>query len=169
MRMQRMKTANFSLLTLLLANNIGCRSTPLESLTQQLNRDARVSSFFSEFNAEQRQVEFARLDIERQYLTYLCGNQKIHPPTLYLAESFAKVGAQGVPFLMAKLYLTKSDMTIRDIIYVFAWMQRLKTYNVVTDKLLIGLLWKKTSEIHDDFWRGQVYKEIEGILSMPPE
>jgi hypothetical protein len=156
---------SYALSSILLLANIGCRSATMDSPTER-ECDHLISSFFLKSSAIQRQEEFARLDINSKYSVYICGNQKIHPPTVYLAESFSKEGGAVVPFLMDKLLSTKNDNTIRDIIYVFGWMQRLKTYGVASDNVLIGIINKKASEIHDEFWREHVEKEVATIISM---
>lgn len=166
--MQKMKIIiSYAMLSVMLLANASCRSATLESPTAT-DCNLLISSFFLKLNPVQRQEEFGRLDISTQYPIYICGNQKVHPPTIYLAESFAKEGKKIVPFLKEKLETTKSDSTIRDIVYVCGWMQRLKTYDVASDSVLISLINRKTSEMHDAFWRAHVKKEVEIMISMSP-
>lgn len=152
--------------SILLLGSSGCQSAMVESPTEH-ECDRLISSFFMKLNAEQRQEEFAHFDIDTQYSIYICGNQKVHPPTVYLAESFSKEGKKIIPFLTDKLLSTKSDSSIRDIIYIFGWMQRLKIYDVASDGVLIDLINKKTFEIHNESRRAHVKKEVAVIISTP--
>ena len=151
--------------TLLLGSSV-CQSAMVESPTEH-ECDRLISSFFMKLNAVERQEQFSHLDIDTQYSVYICGNQKVHPPTVYLAESFSRQGKKIIPFLTDKLLSTKSDHSIRDIVYIFGWMQRLKIYDVASDVALIELINNKTSEIHNEFWREHVKKEVAEIISKP--
>src|SRR5712691_5041715 len=75
-------------------------------------------------------AEFMRLDVEKKYWVYLCGNQFVHPPALYLVEPFARDGPNVVIFLRDKLSRASDDLTIRDIVRLFKEMQRQNTYDV---------------------------------------
>jgi hypothetical protein len=138
---------------------VGCCGLPVEPPTPQ-TCDALYSEFFEKLNSAQREVEFSHLEIERKYDVYICGNQRVHPPTIYLAEVFARDGASVVQFLRKKLLATPNDNTIRDIVSVFGWMQRLGTYNVADDKLLFEQIKARASEINDDFWRKYVINDV---------
>jgi hypothetical protein len=111
------------------------------------------SSFFQKFTATERMQNFHALGLEKQYAVYICGNRLIHPPAMYLAESFAKEGAAVVPFLMHKLSSTRQDSTVRHIVYVFSEMQHFKTYDVNGDKKLMLLLVTRTAKIENEEWR----------------
>lgn len=104
------------------------------------------------------------MELDRQYIIYVCGNQEVHPPTMYLVEPFAKEGGIAVPFLTKKLTETRRDSSVRDIIYVFSEMQTRKTYDVVGDKALLGLIKKRASEIQDKFWREYTQKLIADYI-----
>jgi hypothetical protein len=112
------------------------------------------------------QIEtFGGYNIETQYEIFICGNQKIHPPALYLAGPFASQGEKAVDFLKVKLYETKDDHTIRDVIVVFDMMCVLDTYDVANNSELMRLIKKKAGIIKDDDWRKIVEKIVNGIIN----
>jgi hypothetical protein len=96
---------------------------------------------------------FTRSDLDTKYQIYVCGNQWIHPPALYLAESFAVGGEAVAPFLKQKLAQTRSDTTVRDIITVYAAMRRQGTYDVRGDVELMKLMGDRVQAIRDEYWR----------------
>lgn len=107
---------------------------------------------FFEQSSDKRVIEFAKLDIEKQYCIFLYGNQVIHPPAIYLATEFAKQPSV-LPFVTGKLRDTQDDLTIRDIVYVISEIDRMKLYAVGRDKDLMKLLSRKANEINNDGWR----------------
>lgn len=107
---------------------------------------------------------FTRSDLEIKYQIYVCGNQWIHPPALYLAESFAVGGEPVATFLRQKLEQTRSDTTVLDIIRVYAEMQRQGTHDVRGDVELMKLLDDRVQAIRDEYWR-KYCAEILGVIS----
>lgn len=105
--------------------------------------------------------EFTARDLESQYMIYICGNQYIHPPALHLAAPFASEGKPAALFLEQKLSAASSPSSIRDILNVYAEMQRQKTYDVKSNASLIQLLDTKISTIADSYWRDH----CQGILN----
>lgn len=114
--------------------------------------DSWLSSFY-EKPMGRRIAEFGSYDLDSQYQIFLCGNQVLHPPAIYLAEPFARKGRVAVPLLKAKLELADDDLTIRDIILVFSEMSRLGSYSVSKDADLMKLIRKKADGMHDPEWR----------------
>lgn len=112
----------------------------------------------------ERIATFDSYDLKNQYQIFICGNQVIHPPAIYLAEPFAKQGAAAVPLLKAKLTQADDDLTIRDIVLVFAEMQRQRSYNVPKDAGLVKLITEKVKEMHDPGWQAIAKKNVDKIL-----
>lgn len=121
-----------------------------------------VDSFFQLTHKEQL-AQFSTFDLDRRYVTYICGVRAIHPQTLYLAYAFSKEGKIAFPFLAKKLLETRNDSSFREIIYVLSEMQRRKTYDVVAEKDLMLYMEKRASEIQDKFWREYTQKLIGEI------
>lgn len=97
--------------------------------------------------------EFSDYDVDKQYAIYICGNQYMHPPMIHLAEPFAKQGEKVVDFLKARLLEADDDLTIRDIVLVFAEMNRQESYDVPGDSDLMRVLEEKVRSMKDPFWR----------------
>jgi len=123
-----------------------------------------VYSFF-QLPPDERLGKFATFDLDRQYITYICGMREIHPQPLYLADAFSQEGKNAFPFLTKKLRETQSDSYFRYIVYVFSEMQRRSTYDVAAEKDLILYMEKRASEIQHEFWRGYTKRLIETIQS----
>jgi len=161
-----MKRFYLALQMLSLAASFNCQAAEAPS-PASTNCEPLYASFFAEPNATKRQEEFRRLDLDQQFVVYLCGNQKMHPPTIYLAETFAEQGGKIVPFLAEKLATANTDSTIRDIVDVFAWMARLKTYDVASDTSLMKLMENRSLDVKNDIWRKATAREIDGIRLRP--
>jgi hypothetical protein len=98
-------------------------------------------------------AEFSDYDVDKQYAIYICGNQYMHPPMIHLAEPFAKEGEKVVDFLKARLLEARDDLTVRDIVLVFTWMARQKTYDVAGDSNLMRITEEKVSRMKNLDWR----------------
>lgn len=98
-------------------------------------------------------AEFRDFDVDKQYAIYICGNQFVHPPMIHLAEPFARGGEKVANYLKIRLLETTNDLTVRDIILVFAEMSRQKTYDVAGDSNLMEILLEKVSSMKDPDWR----------------
>jgi hypothetical protein len=122
---------------------------------------AVARTFFAEPDATKRREKFERLELDSQFDVYLCGNQKIHPPTIYLAESLAMQGEKAVPLLRRKLEASQDDAMVRDIVSVFVWMRRLKTFDIASDSSLYQLVASRVSKMKDEFWRANIIKETQ--------
>lgn len=109
-----------------------------------------------------REAEFVEYDVATQYDVYLCGNQVIHPPTMY-ADLFARKGEKAVGFLKTKLSQATDDPTIRDIILVFNQMHRQKTYAVAHDRELMDLMTASVGKIEDAFWRDFAEEKLDEV------
>jgi len=98
-------------------------------------------------------AEFGDFGVEKQYAIFICGNQHMHPPMIHLAEPFAREGEKVVAFLKARLLEADDDLTVRDIVLVFNWMAREKTYDVAGDGALMKILQEKIGSMEDADWR----------------
>jgi hypothetical protein len=125
--------------------------------------DVLVKSFFQLQHNEQV-TQFSHFDLNRQFVTYICGMRSIHPSTLYLVDAFAKEGRAAFPFLAKKLIETKTDASFRDILQIFGEMQRTKTYDAAAEKDLMIFMERRASEVQDKFWREYTEKLISDIL-----
>ena len=109
-------------------------------------------TFFSKPTTVQM-AEFDSLTVENQYAVFICGNQVREPPSIHLATPFAKEGAAVVGFLKAKLTNADGDLTIRDILLVFAEMSRQRTYNVAGDGDLMRVITAAVGRVKDADWK----------------
>jgi len=107
--------------------------------------------------------DFSDYNVEKQYAIFICGNQYMHPPMLHLAEPFAREGEKIVPFLKARLLEADDDLTVRDIVLVFNWMAREKTYDVAGDGDLMKILQAKINSMKDADWRRLSEQNLDEI------
>lgn len=97
------------------------------------------TTFFRMPLAEQV-AAFGRYPLDDQYVIYVCGNQRLEPPALYLREPYAREGKVAADFLATKLATVTYDFTAYNIIEVFEKMQQLGSYDVAGDAELLSLL-----------------------------
>jgi len=119
---------------------------------------------FYKLPLKERISTFKSYDLENQYIIFICGNQVVHPPAIYLAEPFAKQGSAIVPFLKVKLAQANDDLTIRDIVLVFAEMGRQHSYNVSKDVDLVKVITGKVGGMHDPDWKAAAQGNVNKIL-----
>jgi hypothetical protein len=108
---------------------------------------------YGENSLQYRMDDFGNYDVDKQYAIFICGNQFVHPPMMYLAELLAKEGDKIVGFLKTKLREAGDDLTIRDLVRVFADMNRLKTYDVASDEELMRLISERLEGMKDPGWK----------------
>ena len=108
-------------------------------------------------------AEFSSFDPERQYAIFVCGNQTREPPSIHLATPYAKEGSAIVGFLKAKLKAARGDMTIRDIMLVFAEMSRLRTYDVAGDGDLMNAMAEAAVRVKDPDWKRMCEQSLSEI------
>lgn len=137
-----------------------------------LHRECRpwVAKFFRDpedkkvaTSAEERISDFGDYQVEDQYEIYICGNQFVHPPTIYLAEPFARSGPTVVSFLKSRLTEATRDVTIRDIIMVFEEMDRQNTYDVSGDDELMRLMTNRIATMKNEGWRRMTQEMFDRI------
>lgn len=107
---------------------------------------------------------FGSYDLGSQYQIFVCGNQMIHPPAIYLDESFAKEGSSAVPLLRKKLIQADDDLTVRDIVLVLAEMNYQHAYNVAKDPGLVKLMVAKVNGMHDQEWKDIAQSKLDKIF-----
>lgn len=122
-----------------------------------------LSTFYGK-PLKERITTFESYNLENQYQIFICGNQVVHPPAIYLAEPFAKQGVIVVPLLKLKLENADDDLTVRDIVLVFAEMHRQHSYNVSEDTGLVKLMIEKVNGMHDSEWRAIAQRNVDRIL-----
>lgn len=126
--------------------------TPANEDLSSLECSKLNKTFFSKPTTVQM-AEFGSHDVESQYAVFICGNQVREPPSIHLATPFAREGEAVVGFLKAKLAAARGDLTIRDILLIFAEMARHKIYDVAGDADLMRVIESGVSRMKDDFWR----------------
>ena len=132
----------------------GCVSNASEIAPSQFDRD-----FFRLPTGEQVK-KFHEYDLPTQYELLIVGNQVVHPPAMYLVQEFAKRGKSIVPFLSDKLASAKEEATVRDIISVFAELDRLKLYEVGKDASLMALIEQRTAAMRGQ-WKPVTQRMVE--------
>ena len=120
-----------------------------------------VSDFYRLSMSEQMR-QFSDHTLDEQYELYIFGNKVVHPPATYLAEPFARRGANVVPFLKAKLKAETEEARIRDITFVFTEMARLRLYDFSRDVELMDLLSGKAHSMQG-IWRDITLKFVAEI------
>lgn len=130
-----------------------------------IHRECRtwVKSFFHK-PLKAQQADLRSFAVEDQYRIYLCGNQVIHPPTMYLAGSFAQGGKGVANLLEGELSKSNTDATVRDIVMALREVQRLGAYDVAQDRKLMQLAADSISKMHDKDWQqmtNEMLLEIE--------
>jgi hypothetical protein len=123
----------------------------------------QLAETFFEKPLRQTIADFAQYDLPRQYEIYICGNQYMHPPALHLAAPFAAEGSRAALFLRDKLRSSSDDVTTRDIIRVFAEMQRQQSYDVAGDVQLMSLLRERADTVSNKYWRQYVSNLVAKI------
>jgi hypothetical protein len=132
------------------------------------SHQAVVDAFYAK-SVKDRIETFSRYSFDEQYAIYLYGNQIQHPPALYLADPFAAEGKGVVDALAKRLAGTSDDLTIRDLVIVFAAMNRQKTYDVRGDGRLRKLVTESVQRMKDPDWKRIVAKEISDFAESDAE
>ena len=123
----------------------------------------RLARTYFKMPLRQTITEFTSHTLPEQYAIYICGNQYMHPPALHLAAPFASEGASAAALLHTKLAVASDDLTIRDIVRVFAEMKRLHSYDVASDRELMSLMERKSKAVSSAYWRNYVASAISDI------
>src|SRR5262249_36374841 len=122
-----------------------------------------VAHAFIQLPLREQLAQFSMHSVSEQYDIYLCGTQVVHPPLIHLAQPFARDGKAAVGFLQSRLTEASDDATIRDIVMVFAEMQKQGAYNVVMDVALMQTIRGSTSRMKVVAWRQFVTQRVNEI------
>lgn len=152
------------LILLLNLSLTGCHMTPFKNKVVVQGYDcSKFNRTFFLKPIKETYVEFENYEVNKKYVTYICGNQYIHPPRIQLASLFAKDGGKVVGLLKERLIEASDDFTIRDIVLVFAEMSKQKTYDVAGDGDLMKILRGKVNSMEDSFWQQLANQDLNEI------
>lgn len=132
----------------------------------------RCNDWISDFWSKDRKAlyaEFYTYTAQEQFDVYLCSQQCFHPSWLEMVDVYAKCGKSAVDTLVAKLNETESVLVVRDIVYVFEQMVRLRTYDVANDKTIIKAIDSAMARMPDTIWRQYIEKNVRYIKMSSPE
>jgi len=132
---------------------VGCTGYGKQHTLSDSSCNSIAKTYFSK-PLKQTIQDFTGYALNTQYVIYICGNQHIHPPALYLAAPFASQGKKVVDLLSNKIASGVDDLTVRDILQVFVEMDRQKTYDVRSDEKVIETLTERVRNISDPRWKG---------------
>jgi hypothetical protein len=149
--------------TLAVAWLAGC--TVASGSRETSNCQELATTFFRQ-PFETRITDFTHRELLDQYTIFICGNQFMHPPAQYLAEPFARRGGEIVPFLKEKLAQAQDDLTVRDIVLVFAEMGRQRSYAVSKDIDLIRQMREAAARMKNQDWRRITEQRIEAAAAV---
>ncbi len=124
---------------------------------------SRLTEYFYGEPVKVRITQFSAADLDKQYAIYICGNQNLEPPAIYLAEPFAREGAGVVGFLKQKLLQANDDGTVRDIVLVFTEMSRKRTYDVAGDGNLMRVVDDRVAAMKDEGSKRLVQQNVKEI------
>ena len=155
-----------SLGCLIIACLLGCSSA--SGARDDFGCDELARTFFRQ-PLEIQVTEFARRELNDQYALFICGNQFMRPPAQYLAEPFARRGGEIVTFLRLKLAQAQNDLTIRDIVLVFAEMNRQKSYPVWKDADLVRELREAAARMKNQDWKDITQRRVDAATVGVPQ
>lgn len=158
--MRQITALRNALITLAILSSPGCgKASTLKNECRPL-----MQTFF-QMPLRERMKKFASHEVEDQYRVFICGNQFMHPPAIYLAGPFAQQGAPAATFLKTKLANTKDDLTIRDIVLVFTEMKRRNTYDFSEDQALVTLISDRIGEMKNKDWKSVAQENFSEIIN----
>lgn len=123
---------------------------------------AAARAFFAQPTTEQMRT-FRQHPLSEQLDLYFYGNQRRHPPAIYLARCFALSGVKGVEMLRSKLQSKNDDLTVRDISALLSAIDSLGRYDVSKDASVMSALRSQVATMQDAGWRDTAEKEIADI------
>ena len=126
------------------------------------NTNKFCHKFFNKYDSDEQEKQFQNYNIDEQYVLLIYGNQAVHPPVMWLITEFAKQGEIIVPFIRVKLENTNNELTIRDIIYTFEELARLKLYDFSKDPRLMELIEKRANGMKSP-WKDIVCNMVSRI------
>jgi len=114
--------------------------------------DALEDNFFKQPLAN-RVERLRSYPLADQYKIFRYGMTRKEPPFMDLAEPIAERGATAVPFLLEQLNSDPHDVAVRDILLIFETMATIKSYDVKSDVVLMGVLCSRVSAMKDKDWK----------------
>jgi hypothetical protein len=112
---------------------------------------------------DQAGARFAEYSIPDQIKIYLYGVQVTQPPVTVLSRPIAESGKAAIPFILGELQTHPTDQNIRDLMVIFETMQRLATYDVSNDKVLLRKLDTYVNGMSNKIWRGYTKAKLDQI------
>jgi hypothetical protein len=150
--------------TLLLS--AACLFTACSGLSDDIKRRCgEEERAFLRMPVNAREIEFRKLDVERQYQLYLCESQIPKPPTKYLIEPLAEQGAALIPILRNELNATHDDLIVRDVVALLLEINRSGTYDVAADASLVQLARSRVEGMDDEFWKDFTAKMLDELIA----
>lgn len=131
---------------------VGCASAYKNEDSLLFDCATYSGTFFNKSTSEQIN-SFGDLDTHTQYEVFICGNQMREPPALHLIKPFANEGASVVGYLESKLSNSHGELTINDIISIFAQMSRDGSYDIAGDKGLMKTINSAVSRLSHPYWK----------------
>lgn len=145
------------LVSVLLLWIAGCDWAVFQTRSEELSECPTLARTYFAKPLAQIEDEFLSHDMDTQYTIYICGNQYMHPPALYLAAPFASQGERAATFLERKLVEHPvDDATVRDILQVFVEMRVQRTYDLKSNEPLLNMLGARVRAIDDPELRANV-------------
>lgn len=119
-----------------------------------------VESFFYGRSVSDRINDFAKHPVEKQFAIFVCGNQVIHPPPLYLVTPLANNGGGLVDLLIGELLEARDDLIIRDIVFIVSEMSRLRTYEARRNVRLMSIMEMRVKGMRNPDWKSVTEKML---------
>jgi hypothetical protein len=119
-------------------------------------------AFYKQPRANQLQ-SFRQHGLEEQLGLFFFGNQRRHPPAIYLARCFALGGEPAIETLRSRLTSELDDLTVRDISTLLDAFATIGSYDVAKDAALMEALKMRISSMHDQGWRDTAEKSLHRI------
>lgn len=159
-----MKYVTVSIVTSIVITGCSIHVSPNEDAAKM--DCSKIIKTFYKLSDNKQISAFGSYNVEQQYEIYICGNQKVHPPAIYLAWLFSREGETIVEFLRKKLEAAHGDMTIYNIILVYNYMNRDKIYNVADNSELMLSIETAAKRVEDDFFRGMSEQAVNQIRTV---
>jgi|CXWL01.1.fsa_nt_gi hypothetical protein len=109
---------------------------------------------------DQAGTRFGSYPISDQIKIYLYGVQAVTPPVSVLSRPIAEHGQAAIPYIMGTLNASPTDQNIRDLMVIFETMQRLATYDVSNDKVLLRRLDGYVNGMTNKIWQGYTISKL---------
>jgi hypothetical protein len=125
--------------------------------TNQLEHD-----FFGK-EYDQAGTRIKSYPIADQIKIYLYGMQEISPPKTALSIPIAERGGDAIPDILNQLNTYPTEQNIRDLMVIFEMMQRVGSYDVRHDKLLMKKLDGYINGMKNEILRGTSKNQLYRI------